>query len=192
MVAELVETSRLWGARRRRSTRAGSSRSPSTSSRQYSEPSWDRKRGSAVAKERVTLYGLPIVTGRRVAYHRIDPALSRELFIRRALVDGEWDTRHHFMRDNAALVAEVHAIEERARRRDVLVDDQALFAFFDARIERTWSPPRTSTAGGATSAAAGPTCSRTRTTCSCATTRPTRSTSGRRRARGARASSCCR
>jgi ATP-dependent helicase HrpA len=87
-----------------------------------------------VATERVTLYGMAIVAGRSVAYGRIDPQLSRELFIRRALIEGDWDTRHHFVADNEALVEEVHALEERARRRDILVSDQVLYDFYDARI----------------------------------------------------------
>ena len=87
-----------------------------------------------VATERVTLYGLPIVAGRTVAYGRIDPAVSRELFIRRALVEGEWETRHDFFHANTALVEEVEAMEERARRRDILVPDQVRYDFFDARI----------------------------------------------------------
>ena len=82
----------------------------------------------------MTLYGLPIVAGRTVAYGRIDPVLSRELFIRRALVEGDWDTRHRFFADNRRLLEEVEALEDRARRRDILVDDEALFDFYDARI----------------------------------------------------------
>jgi ATP-dependent helicase HrpA len=134
MVAELVETSRLWG-------RTAAQIDPAwleplaghLVKRTYSEPRWDRRRASVVARERVTLYGLPIAE-RTVAYGRIDPELSRELFIRRALVEGEWDTRHRFVRDNAAAIAEIEQLEHRTRRRDILVDDQALFQFFDARI----------------------------------------------------------
>ena len=82
----------------------------------------------------MTLYGLPIVAGRKVAYGRIDPELSRSLFIRRALVEGDWDTRHAFFAANRALLEEVEELEDRARRRDILVDDQALYDFYDARI----------------------------------------------------------
>jgi len=102
--------------------------------RTYSEPRWSRKRGSVVATERVTLYGLPIVEGRTVAYGRIDPGLSRELFIRRALVERDWDTRHAFFAENGRRLEEVAALEDRARRRDLLAGDDELFAFFDARI----------------------------------------------------------
>ena len=113
------------GPRRSRgSTRSGSSRSPAISSgARTREPRWDRKRGSVVATERVTLFGLPIVADRTVPYGRIDPALSRELFIRRALVEGDWETRHEFFAENERLVEEVEALEDRARRRDILVDD---------------------------------------------------------------------
>ena len=114
----------------------------------------------------MTLYGLPIVAGRTVAYGQIDPALSRDLFIRRALVEGEWDTRHHFFAENQRLVEEVEALEERARRRDILVDDQTLYDFYAARVpEHDRLRRATSTAGGATSAASGPTCSRSRASC---------------------------
>ena len=92
------------------------------------------KRGDVVATERVILFGLPIVAGRTVAYGRIDPALARELFIRRALVEGDWETRHAFVAENRRLVAEVEALEDRARRRGILAGDEALFAFFDERI----------------------------------------------------------
>ncbi|MBX5441493.1 MAG: ATP-dependent RNA helicase HrpA [Solirubrobacteraceae bacterium] len=135
MVAELVETSRLFGRTaawidpRWVEPLAGH-----LLKRSYSEPRWDRRRAAVVATERVTLYGLPVVAGRTVAYGRIDPELSRELFIRRALVEGEWDARHRFLAENRALVEEVERMEERARRRDLLVDDQVLVDFFDARI----------------------------------------------------------
>ena len=102
--------------------------------RTYSEPHWDAQRGAVMAYERVTLYGLPIVARRRVDYGPIEPQLARELFIRHALVEGEWQTRHHFFRDNAALRAEVEEMEERARRRDLLVGDDDIYALYDARI----------------------------------------------------------
>ena len=135
MVAELVETSRLWGRTAARidpgwvEPLAGH-----LVKRDYEEPHWERKRGSVVATERVTLYGLPIVAGRKVAYGRIDPELSRSLFIRRALVEGDWDTRHGFFAANRRLLEEVEELEHRARRRDIVVSDQALYDFYDARI----------------------------------------------------------
>jgi ATP-dependent helicase HrpA len=135
MAAELVETSRLWGREVARidpvwvEPLAGH-----LARRTYSEPRWDRRRASVVATERVTVYGLPIVAGRTVAYGAIDPQLSRELFIRRALVERDWDTRHAFFAENGRALDEVDALERRTRRRDILVDDETLFAFFDERL----------------------------------------------------------
>jgi ATP-dependent helicase HrpA len=135
MAAELVETSRLWGRTVARidpqwiEPLAGH-----LVKRTYSEPRWSAKRGSVVATERVTLYGLPIVSDRTVQYGRIDPALSRELFIRRAMIEGEWHSGHEFLAENRRLVEEVEALEHRARRRDILVDDEALYGFYAARI----------------------------------------------------------
>ncbi|MDQ5808205.1 MAG: ATP-dependent RNA helicase HrpA, partial [Actinomycetota bacterium] len=134
MVAELVETSRLFGRVVARVDPAWIE--PAAGhlvKRSYSASRWDRKRASAVATERVTLYGLPIGE-RTVQLSRVDPAAAREMFIRRALVDGEWDTSWGFVARNAALRAAIEAEEERARRRDLLVPDSVLFGFFDERI----------------------------------------------------------
>ncbi|QFG26315.1 ATP-dependent RNA helicase HrpA [Actinomadura sp. WMMB 499] len=135
MSAELVETSRLWGRINARiepewiEPLAGH-----LVKRNYSEPHWSKKQAAVMAHEKVTLYGVPIVADRRVNYGSIDPALSRELFIRHALVEGDWETRHRFFHDNRALLDEVEELEHRARRRDILVDDETLFDFYDARI----------------------------------------------------------
>ena len=135
MVAELVETSRLWGRTAARIEPAEiEPLAQHLVKRTYSEPRWDGRRGSVVATERVTLYGLPIVTDRTVAYGRIDPVLSRELLIRQALVEGDWDGRHEFLAENRRLVEEVEALEDRVRRRDILAGDEAIVAFYDARI----------------------------------------------------------
>jgi ATP-dependent RNA helicase HrpA len=135
MAAELVETSRLWGRTVARvDPRWVEPLAGHLLKRTYSEPRWSATRGSVVATERVTLYGLPVVTDRTVQYGRIDPVLSRELFIRRALVEGEWRGRHEFLEANRALVEEVEALEHRARRRDILVDDEALYAFYAERV----------------------------------------------------------
>jgi ATP-dependent helicase HrpA len=137
VAAELVETNRLWAREVAKVEpdwveRAGEH----LVRRTYSEPRWDRSRGSVVADERVTLYGVPIVPRRTVQYGRIDPVASRDLFIRHALVEGDWETHHAFFADNQALLADVADLEHRARRRDVLVDDEVLFDFFDARIPK--------------------------------------------------------
>jgi ATP-dependent helicase HrpA len=135
MVAELVETTRLWG----RTAAAVDIRqveplAEHLVTRSYGEPRWDRRRAAVVASERVTLYGLTIVQARTVQYGPIDPALARELFIRRALVEGDWDQRHAFMHENEHRVEEVEALEARARRRDLLASEAARAAFFDARV----------------------------------------------------------
>ena len=135
VVADLVETSRLFG-------RVAAKIEPEAIERvaghlvqrNYSEPHWEARRGAVVAFERVTLYGLPLVPRRKVGYAQIEPELCRELFIRHALVEGDWQTRHHFFRDNAQLRAELEEIEERARRRDLMIGDDDIFALYDARI----------------------------------------------------------
>src|SRR2546422_4897203 len=135
MAAELVETSRLWG-------RIAAKIEPEwveplaehIVKRTYSEPRWSASRGAVLATERVTLFGLPIVVDRTVNYGRVDPEVSRELFIRHALVEGDWQTRHAFFRRNRELIGEVEELEHRARRRDILVDEDTLFAFYDQRI----------------------------------------------------------
>lgn len=135
VVAELVETSRLYGRTAARIQPEVVERvAGDLVQRTYSEPHWDAGRGEVMAYERVTLYGLPLVARRRVGYALIEPVVARELFIRHALVEGEWQTRHHFFRDNARLRAELEELEERARRRDLLVGDDDVYALYDARI----------------------------------------------------------
>ena len=135
VVADLVETSRLYGRTAARIEPEAVERvAGHLLQRTYSEPHWDAQRGAVQAYERVTLFGLPLVARRRVGYAAVDPEVARELFIRHALVEGDWQTRHHFFADNARLRAEVAELEERARRRDLLVGDDEIFAFYDARI----------------------------------------------------------
>jgi ATP-dependent helicase HrpA len=135
MAAELVETSRLWArVVARIEPEWAEDLAPHLIKRTYSEPHWERKAGAVMAYEKVTLYGVPIVARRKILYGRIDPELSRELFIRHALVEGDWDTRHAFFHENRRLVEEVEELEERTRRRDLLVDDETLFAFYDERV----------------------------------------------------------
>jgi ATP-dependent helicase HrpA len=135
MVAELVETSRLWGRTAARIDPAWiEPLAGHLVRRMYDDPYWDRRRGSVVAKERVTLYGLPIVDGRKVAYGRIDPVTSRDVFIRKALVERDWQTRHAFFDANGKALEEIEALEDRVRRRGILVSDQVLYDFFDARV----------------------------------------------------------
>ncbi|MFF7044677.1 ATP-dependent RNA helicase HrpA [Streptomyces massasporeus] len=135
MSAELVETSRLWA-------RVNAKIEPEwveplaahLLKRTYSEPHWEKDQAAVMAYEKVTLYGVPIVAQRKVNYGRIDPEISRELFIRNALVEGDWRTHHKFFSDNRRLLTEVEELEHRARRRDILVDDETLFDFYDQRI----------------------------------------------------------
>ncbi|SNY89436.1 ATP-dependent helicase HrpA [Nocardia amikacinitolerans] len=135
MAAELVETSRLFGRMAARVEPEWAERlAGDLVKRTYSEPHWSSKRGSARAYERVTLYGVPLVTSRPVDYGRIDPEVSRELFLRHALVQGEWQTKHEFFHRNRELLDDVADLEHRARRRDILVDDEVLFEFYDKRV----------------------------------------------------------
>ncbi|KRE61549.1 ATP-dependent RNA helicase HrpA [Nostocoides sp. Soil756] len=135
MAAELVETSRLWARTvavidPEWAEAAGSH----VVTRTVSEPRWSKKAGAAVATERVTLYGVPLVTDRTIQYARIDPEAARDIFVRSALVEGDWDPRHDFWAKNLRTLARVAELEERARRRDIVVDDEVVHAFYDARI----------------------------------------------------------
>src|SRR3712207_1453463 len=135
MSAELVETSRLWGrVNARIEPEWVEALAQHLVKRSYSEPHWEKKQGAVMAYEKVTLYGVPLVASRKVNYGRIDPVLSRELFIRHALVEGDWTTHHRFFADNRKLLDDVEELEHRARRRDILVDDETLFEFYDRRI----------------------------------------------------------
>jgi ATP-dependent helicase HrpA len=135
MAAELVETSKLYA-------RVNAAIRPEWAEelgahlvkRTYSEPHWSKKRAQVLARERVTLYGVPLVADRLVSYGRIDREVSREIFIRNALVEGDWSTQQRFMARNRELLGEVEELEHRARRRDILVDEQTLFDFYDTRI----------------------------------------------------------
>ncbi len=135
MAFELVETSRLFARTVARIDPAWIEPvAEHLVKRSYSEPHWEMKRAQVVAFEQVTLFGLPIVARRRVHYGPIAPQESRELFIRRALVEGEFKTHGEFFAHNRALIEEVEDLEDRARKRDILVDEEALFDFYDARI----------------------------------------------------------
>ena len=135
MAGELVETSRLFARTNAKIQPEWiESEAGHLLKRSYSEPHWSTKRAAVMAKEKATLYGLPVVVDRPVNYSTIDPVVSRELFIRHALVQGEWHTRQEFWQRNRALLDEVSELEDRVRRRDLRVDDDTLFAFYDARV----------------------------------------------------------
>ena len=135
MAGELVETSRLWARQNAAIKPEWAERlAGDLVKRTHSEPHWSRKRAAVMARERVTLYGVPLVADRLVNYGRIDAAIARELFIRHALVYGEWQTHHRFLAENAKLLDEAKELEHRARRRDIVVDEHTLFDFYDARV----------------------------------------------------------
>ncbi|AKH38266.1 MULTISPECIES: ATP-dependent RNA helicase HrpA [Nitrosomonas] len=100
----------------------------------YFDPHWEKQPAQVAAYERVTLYGLTIVPKRRVAYGRINPKEAREIFIRNALVAGEYATKAPFFEHNRKLIETIEELEHKARRQDVLVDEQEIFAFYDAII----------------------------------------------------------
>ena len=135
MAAELVETSRLWA-------RDVAAIDPAWVEKlgadllkhNYSEPTWSRKRAAAIAHQKSTLYGVPIVADRTVPYHRVDPAAARDMFIRNALIAGDWNTHHAFFKANAQALDDAAAYEEKARRRGLIVDEDTLFDFYDQRI----------------------------------------------------------
>ncbi len=135
VAAELVETSRLWArVAARIEPEWAEPLAAHLVKRTYSEPHWDGGRGVAMAAERVSLYGLPLVAGRPVTLSQIDPVLARELFVRHALVEGDWQTHHRFFHRNRDLLAEAEELERKARRRGIVADDAALFDFYDRRI----------------------------------------------------------
>ena len=135
MAAELVETSKLWG-------RMVAEIEPEwieplaehLTKKSYSEPRWSKSRGAVIADEKVSLYGVPIIVARAVNYGTIDPRVSREIFIQSALVEGDWNTKHKFFKQNQQLIREVEELEHKSRRRDILVDERTLFEFYDQRI----------------------------------------------------------
>ncbi|MFM4942712.1 ATP-dependent RNA helicase HrpA [Aeromonas bivalvium] len=135
MAAELVETSRLYARINARiEPEWVEPLAAHLIKLHHSDPHWSKKNGAVMAKEKVTLYGLTLVNERTINFSRIDPAQCRELFIRRALVEGDFETRHRFFGENRKLLAEVEALEHKSRRRDILVDDEDLFRFYDARL----------------------------------------------------------
>lgn len=140
MVAELMDTSKLYGRCAAKIdpdwiepiANEGGARNLTES--HYSDPRWDRKSAQVIAWERVSLYGLTIVPKRRVHYGSINPVESREIFIREALANMEFDTRAPFFTANKQLIAEIEALEHKARRQDVLVDEHVLFQFYEKRV----------------------------------------------------------
>ncbi|MDH1473370.1 ATP-dependent RNA helicase HrpA [Comamonas thiooxydans] len=137
VAAEQVETSRLYG-------RGIAAIEPQwleevgghLLKKQLLDPHWSKKQADVVALERATLYGLVVYNGRRVSYGRVDPYEARNLFIRQALVEGEWETKWHFLPANLKLMRKVEELEHKSRRQDVLVDDELIFAFYDQHLPK--------------------------------------------------------
>ncbi len=135
VAAELVETTRLYARGianidpRWLPTLAGH-----LIKTQLLEPHWEKKAAQVTALERATLYGIVIYANRRVDFGTVDPVAAREIFIREALVNGEWDTKLPFAAANRKLIAQVEELEHKARRQDVLVDDELIFAFYDQQL----------------------------------------------------------
>ena len=135
VAAELVDTSRLFG-------RGIAAIEPQwieqvgghLLKKQLLDPHWEKKNAEVVALERATLYGIVIYSSRRVNFSKVDPVAAREVFIREALVDGEWDTKLPFLAHNAKLLKQVEDIEHKARRQDVLVDDELIYAYYDQQV----------------------------------------------------------
>ncbi|MDR7293744.1 ATP-dependent helicase HrpA [Pseudoglutamicibacter albus] len=143
MAAELVETSRLWARTVAEFNPDWVEKlAPHIVKVSHSEPHWSRQQGAALIYEKVTLFGVTVVARRRAQLSRIDKALARELFIRHALVEGDWDTRHAFFRRNLRRLCEVEEMQTRMRRHDLLADDHALFDFYDQRIPANVSDQR--------------------------------------------------
>ncbi len=135
VAAELVETTRLFG-------RGIANIEPlwveqvagHLLKKQLLDPHWEKKAAQVTALERATLYGLVIYSGRRVNFGRVDPVTAREIFIREALVVGNWDTKLPFLQANLKLIAQVQDLEHKARRQDVLVDEELIYAFYDQQL----------------------------------------------------------
>ena len=135
IAAELVETNRLW-ARTVASVQPEWAEAIATHLTKYSygEPRWDARSGRAVVSERVSLYGLPIVTNRTIGYDRVDAAEARTMFIRHALVEGDWTSTHDFIKHNAEFLDDLRSREDRTRKLDA-IDDEAVIAFYDRRVD---------------------------------------------------------
>ncbi|QAY69588.1 ATP-dependent RNA helicase HrpA [Xylanimonas protaetiae] len=135
MAGELVETSRLWGRDVARiQPEWAEALAGDLARRTYSDPHWSTKQGAAMATEKVLLYGVPIVADRPVLFAKVDPEAAREMFVRHALVQGEWTTHHKFFADNRRTLEEAEQVEARSRQRGLVASEDDLFAFYDERV----------------------------------------------------------
>lgn len=143
MAAELVETSRLWARDVAKIEPAWVEHAAGDLLKHsYSEPVWSRKRSAAMVHEKSMLYGVTIVRDRLVPYHRVDPEGARNMFIRHALLEGDWNRHHTFIDHNEALLAEASKVEEKVRRRGLVVDEDTLFDFYDSRLPESVTTAR--------------------------------------------------
>ena len=135
VAAELVETTRLFGRGIANIEPQWIEQvAPHLLKKQLLDPHWEKKAAQVTALERATLYGLVVYSGRRVNFGRVDPVAAREVFIREALVAGNWDTPLGFLNANERLIAKVQDLEHKARRQDVLVDEELIYAFYDQQL----------------------------------------------------------
>ena len=143
MAAELVETSRLWARDVAKIEPAWvEAAAGDLMKHSYSEPVWSRKRSAAMVHQKSMLYGVTIVRDRLVPYHRVDAEGARNMFIRHALLEGDWNRHHHFIDHNEALLAEAAEVEEKVRRRGLVVDEDTLFEFYDSRLPQSVTTAR--------------------------------------------------
>lgn len=143
MAAELVETSRLWARDVAKIEPAWvEATAGQLMKHSYSEPVWSRKRSAAMVHQKSMLYGVTIVRDRLVPYHRVDAEGARNMFIRHALLEGDWNRHHHFIDHNEALLAEAAEVEEKVRRRGLVVDEDTLFEFYDSRLPKSVTTAR--------------------------------------------------
>nr|WP_068205268.1 ATP-dependent RNA helicase HrpA [Isoptericola dokdonensis] len=135
MAGELVETSRLWARDVAKiQPEWAESLAGDLAKRTYSDPHWSTRQGAAMATEKVLLYGVPIVADRPVLFAKVDPEAAREMFVRHALVEGQWTTHHRFFAENRRLLAEAEELEARSRQRGLVASEDDLFAFYDERV----------------------------------------------------------
>ena len=143
MAAELVETSRLWARDVAKIEPAWvEATAGDLMKHSYSEPVWSRKRSAAMVHQKSMLYGVTIVRDRLVPYHRVDAEGARNMFIRHALLEGDWNRHHQFIDHNEALLAEAAEVEEKVRRRGLVVDEDTLFEFYDSRLPQSVTTAR--------------------------------------------------
>ena len=135
IAAELVETNRLYG---RGLAGIEPQWIPGVAGHllktQLLDPHWEKKAGEVVAMQRATLYGIVVYANKRVNFGNVDPKAAREIFIRQALVEGDWESKLPFIAHNAKLLAQVEELEHKSRRQDVLVDDELIYAFYDQQL----------------------------------------------------------